>query len=431
MERTQLPLFADVIRRLGVSGIGAPECNLGKEGPLELRYMPFEHVNPAARLVIVGITPGPNQMALAYAQAQSLLLSGVAHAQVLAEVKKVGAFGGPAMRPNLLKMLRHFQFDKLLGIVDVATLWDSNAHLLYATSVVPHAAFRSGKGFNGSFDEVLKSPLLKRCFFDGFVASLAQLRGDALYVALGPCPQAALEWCVAEEYLQVGQVLGSFCHPSSQGGSAVAYYLRQKTREELKANDPVRCRANELDTAYRQMAASIAAHLPGLGHFDLAVPAPAVPLQRAIVQSAAEKAAKVPRLAKPRRIAEANQEGEEDEARRAEIAALVDAIVRAGLVVTKQTKKVAEFETASRDVLYLIKTTSNLNTINIVVDPKHTPTTLQGWPGVATVSSEHRFHSNMTRFPKRRNRGEAETAFGWQVTTPSFSDFQRFLSGLR
>lgn len=431
MGRTQLPRFADAIQGLGASGIDAPEFCLGIEGALELRYIPFEHVNPAARLVIVGITPGPNQMELAYAQAQSLLMSGASHDHVLAEVKKAGAFGGPAMRPNLLKMLRHFQFDTLLGISDVATLWGTDAHLLHATSVVPHAAFRLGKGFNGAFDEVLKSPLLKQCFLDGFVASLAELQGEALFVALGPCPQAALDWCVAQGHLQPHQVLGSFCHPSSQGSSAVAYYLREKTREDLKANDPVRHRTNDLDAAYRQMAASIAAHLQELGHHDRAVSLPAVPLPDAVVRSAAEKTAKAPALAKPRRTAEDNKEGAEDEARQAELTALVDAIVRAGHVVTKQTKKVAEFETASREVLYLIKTTSTLNTVNVIVDPKHAPARLQEWPGVSTVTSKHRFHSHMTRFPKRRNKGEAETAYGWQVTTASLGDFERFLSGLR
>src|SRR5438067_11994767 len=129
MQETQFDQFAPALKRLGSRGQHRAEFILGKEGPYELRYIPFEHVNRDARLVIVGITPGPNQIELAYDTAQSLLVSGAGKEQVLAAVKQTGSFGGPAMRPNLLRMLRHFPFNRLLDIKDVATLWSTDAHL--------------------------------------------------------------------------------------------------------------------------------------------------------------------------------------------------------------------------------------------------------------------------------------------------------------
>lgn len=247
--------FAADLNRLGSAGVGSSEFCLGENGKYQLQYTPFEHVNRQAKLVIVGITPGNTQLDLAYAKAQGLLKANRPQDEILIEIKKAGAFGGSAMRPNLLKLLRHFRFEKLLGISDVETLWTTNANLLHSTSVVPHAAFKAGKMFSGSFQDVLNSPLLKQCFLDCFVPSAKEMRPDALFVGLGPCPQAALEWCVSNGILRRDQVMGSFCHPATTSGSATKFYLREVTVDSLKPKDPVRHRTEWLDQAYAQMLA--------------------------------------------------------------------------------------------------------------------------------------------------------------------------------
>jgi hypothetical protein len=206
MERNMFKRFSADLRRLGQEGVGVPEFSLGQEGKYSLQYIPFECVNRDAKLVIVGITPGNNQIELAYRTVQELLEAGRPEEEILIEAKKAGAFGGKSMRPNLLKMLRHFQFEKLLGIDDVETMWGVNAELLHSTSVVPHAAFKDSERFNGGFDEIMASPLLARCFLDCFVPSVNEITGKALFVALGPCPQAALNWCVKEGVLRQEQV---------------------------------------------------------------------------------------------------------------------------------------------------------------------------------------------------------------------------------
>jgi hypothetical protein len=261
MERNQFSRYSNHLMRLGAAGVGAPEFRLGKLGIYELQYTPFEYVNRDAKLVIVGITPGNTQLELAYQTAQKLLKVERPEAEVLVEIKKTGAFGGPSMKPNLLKMLRHFRFEALLGINDVESLWGSNAALLHSTSVVPHAAFKSAKMFAGRFDEVMASPLLRECFMDCFVPSAREMAREALFVGLGPCPQSALEWCVEKRHLRREQVLGAFCHPSRAGGSTTPYYLRQVARQDLNDRDPVRGRCDWLDQAYEQMRAATAALL--------------------------------------------------------------------------------------------------------------------------------------------------------------------------
>jgi hypothetical protein len=428
MHETMFDQFAPALKRLGSRGRHSPEFSLGKDGLYELRYIPFEHLNRDARLVIVGITPGPNQIELAYDTAQSLLMSGMRTEQILAEVKKAGSFGGQAMRPNLLRMLRHFPFNRLLGIEDVATLWSADARLLHSTSVVPHAVFESGKPFNGKFDAILKSPLLKQCFLDSFVASIAQLRSDAIYVALGDTPKGALEWCVSQGYLRAQQVLGAFCHPSSSGGSATAYYLREKTLADLNEKDPVRHRTAVLDEYYCQMHASISALLGSAGRVAEPIPAPIPPPTAAPRMSAPD--AEVAEKTKERRMSTpaGAEPDDEAEARAEEMRFILDQIVVAGNTLTHEIKKVAEVQTRSGQVVYLVKTHSKMNRIVLAVHPEHAPEHLSRLPGVESVSSDYRFHSNMSRFPKKKNKGEKETQYGWHVITESVGDCQRFLA---
>lgn len=245
------------LRRLlldeGADAVLQPGTRIAQEKTYELFYVPFEHVNDKARLVVVGITPGMNQLKLAYAEAQRLLALGMSDAEVLRGVKSAAAFGGEAMRPNLLRMLRHFGIAEILGIEDERDLWGSRADLLQSTSVVPHAAFRAEKMFSGSFDEILRTRALRCCFEEDFVPTLARIPRDALYVALGPTPLDALDWCVARGLMGEEQVLGALAHPSSSSGSQVSVYLGEKSPADLDPKDPVRHRVEWLINAHARM----------------------------------------------------------------------------------------------------------------------------------------------------------------------------------
>lgn len=253
--------FSAHLAQLGESGIGNSIFTLGTESRYQLQYIPFEHINRDARLVVVGITPGMNQLRLAYEAAKVGLNADWGIEKTLKYIKQQGAFGGSAMRPNLLKMLRHFDFEHLLEIGDVTSLWGSNSHLLQTTSVVPHAAFKAGKMFAGSFGEVMRSRLLRECFEESFVPTLAELSPDAMYVGLGPCPLDALKWCADRGLIKRSQLLGAFCHPSGSGGSMTRYFLREVAKSDLKPKDPVRSRCNWLDEAYQMMSLNISQRL--------------------------------------------------------------------------------------------------------------------------------------------------------------------------
>lgn len=259
----------DVICRDGGAAARRADTLVGASGQHKVFYMPFGHVERNARLVIVGITPGTTQLEMAYEKVHELHRRGMPRDEVFRAVKAHAAFGGP-MRQNLVRMLRHFNFAGLLGVTDEADLWGSASHLVHSTSVVPHAAFKGDKMFNGSFQEVLASPALRESFERDFVGELALLPADAVFVALGPTPLGALDHCVERGLLPTERVLGALAHPSAGAGTQVDVYLGERDPETLDPRDPVRGRVPRLLENAARMRTAVAA----LGGRSIPVAAP-------------------------------------------------------------------------------------------------------------------------------------------------------------
>jgi hypothetical protein len=238
---------------------GAAPLTVDSDGRYSLEYVPFEHVTAEAKLVIVGITPGPTQRDQACEEAGRLLRQGLPDDDILRRVKKFSAFGGPTMRPNLERMIDVLGIMALVGGGRAAELWEGRAHLMHATSVVPHAAFVEGKPFAGSFEEIQGVEVLRRSFERDFLPTLRHLRRDAYFIGLGPTPAAALSFAAGKGLIERSRILGWLAHPSKRGGSQVAIYLGEKKVEELKKRDPVLHRARSLVIASANMRNRIAA----------------------------------------------------------------------------------------------------------------------------------------------------------------------------
>ena len=120
MQKQLIEHFAPVIRTLSASELdGASDLNdklrLARDGDIEICYAPFEYINPQARVVIVGITPGRTQMLNALREARKQLDRGSDLVTTLVAAKQTGAFSG-AMRPNLVNLLNHIGLNRLLKI---------------------------------------------------------------------------------------------------------------------------------------------------------------------------------------------------------------------------------------------------------------------------------------------------------------------------
>src|SRR6185312_9805796 len=122
MAASLFPSFAPLLRTLTDAELQAETAHpqrllIGagdhRQRRFEVAYAPFDHVNPGADVVIVGLTPGRQQMANALWAARRSLLSGRSEKQAAEDAKVFASFSGP-MRSNLVAMLDSIGLAQLL-----------------------------------------------------------------------------------------------------------------------------------------------------------------------------------------------------------------------------------------------------------------------------------------------------------------------------
>lgn len=367
--------------------------------------------------MIVGITPGPNQIKAAYETAQRLLGAGAPDNIVLAEAKREGSFGNPTMRPNLVRMLDELGFRELLGLHSCSELWEEAFGLLHATSVVPHAAFRGGRPFAGSFQDILRSSAFRRIFEDHFVPSLASLPKSAHYVALGPTPLAALDWCAERGHLNTRQIMGALAHPSTSGGSQVDVYLAKKGLEDLKEGNPVISRIPNLQASAKRMRAAVAGLRSGT---PMTPPDPVSIRASSTVRMTSSIPARASKPVSTVPLAPSSTTDYVDPSLRA-------TFERAGFTFVKDTvKKVALFagRTSGREV-YLV---NGRPTITVVIHPGQLAWTKAAvCEPASSITSDLFHHDNLRSFPSRNNGGEKPVRYGHAVTCQTLGALKDFL----
>src|SRR5512142_141142 len=120
MDKNLYNRFAPVIRSLTSAELaGAPslyeKLAIAGSNELQVCYAPFEYINPNARVVIVGITPGRQQMLNALSEARRQIDMGSDDMQVVKAAKSVGAFSGD-IRTHLVNLLDNVGISSWLGI---------------------------------------------------------------------------------------------------------------------------------------------------------------------------------------------------------------------------------------------------------------------------------------------------------------------------
>ncbi len=244
------------IRRGGVRGIAEKPVVIDQDGTYVMSYVPFEHRNEGARLILVSTTPGHTHVRLAAALTEELLRSHTPGRVIQREHKRRVELGGRMVRPNLIRMLDHFRVPELIGQPHAAALWNDGFDTIQPLALLPHATTRRGLTFDGSLEEMLEVPMLRIVFDSLFLSSLRQGRTDALYVGLGRTAWAGLQHAASLGALKRSQLIGMMPVPA-RAGSMVRYFLREIGERDLSSNDPVRHRMGWLDTAHAEMEAGV------------------------------------------------------------------------------------------------------------------------------------------------------------------------------
>jgi hypothetical protein len=205
-----------------------PELLLWERSPLSIYYVPFERVNPAAKVFLVGLTPGRQQMFRASMAAARALREGLGIPDVLNAASMSGSFAGP-MRDNLIKMLDGIGVAEWLGIASTSQIWTSAdaAHLGASTSALLHPVFVNGKNYSGAGPRISEESILS-AFVDQVLSADLAFAPEALVVPLGKAVSEAVNRIARAGQLDPERVLLGLPHPSGANGHRSRQYEEQR-----------------------------------------------------------------------------------------------------------------------------------------------------------------------------------------------------------
>jgi len=200
-----MPKFLKQIRslkKINKSSVTNKNFLIKKEDNIEIYYAPFDYINSKAKIMIVGITPGLQQMLQSF--------EAVNEGRSLKEVKDLSSFKG-SMRTTLIKYLDALNINKKLKIKSCESLFNINSKYLHSTSLIKYPVFDKGRNYSGS--GLLKKKILLDFLEEHFVKELKKL-DKTIIVPLGNTVSSTIDYLNNEFKLNLKCFLKGFPHPS-------------------------------------------------------------------------------------------------------------------------------------------------------------------------------------------------------------------------
>ena len=190
------------LKKINKSTIKNKNFLIKREDNIEIYYAPFDYINSKAKIMIVGITPGLQQMLQSF--------EAVNEGRSLKEVKDLSSFKG-SMRTTLIKYLDALNINKKLKIKSCESLFNINSKYLHSTSLIKYPVFDKGKNYSGS--GLLKKKILLDFLEAHFVKELKKL-DKTIIVPLGNTVSSTIDYLNNEFKLNLKCFLKGFPHPS-------------------------------------------------------------------------------------------------------------------------------------------------------------------------------------------------------------------------
>ena len=190
------------LKKINKSTVTNKNFLIKREDNIEIYYAPFDYVNSKAKIMIVGITPGLQQMLQSF--------EAVNEGRSLKEVKDLSSFKG-SMRTTLIKYLDELNINKKLRIKSCESLFNINSKYLHSTSLIKYPVFDKGRNYSGS--GLLKKKILLDFLEAHFVKELKKL-DKTIIVPLGNTVSYTIDYLNNEFKLNLKCFLKGFPHPS-------------------------------------------------------------------------------------------------------------------------------------------------------------------------------------------------------------------------
>ena len=192
------------------------ELLIEKEGDIEIYYAPHnEYLNPKAKVFIIGITPGFQQMSTAIATARKEIEKGSDINEIQYKCKVAGRFSG-SIRKNIIKMLDNIYLNKALNINSCAELFEDKDYLLHTVSLIPYSVFVKKANYSGHTPKLLKNEFLMKYVYDNFINEFNSLddKDNILLIPLGKAVEEVLIDLEKRSIVSKKQILKGLPHPS-------------------------------------------------------------------------------------------------------------------------------------------------------------------------------------------------------------------------
>ena len=216
-----MPKYLDQIKslkKINKSTISNNKFLVNKEGNIEIYYAPFDYVNSKAKIMIVGITPGLQQML----QSFQVINDG----KSLKEVKDLCSFKG-SMRTTLIKYMDELKINKKLKINSCESLFNLHSKYLHTTSLVKYPVFDKGRNYSGS--NILKKEILLNFIEKNFLKEL-KMHQNSIIIPLGNTVSSTIRYLNEKYNLKLSCFLEGFPHPSGANARKNIQFKENKSR---------------------------------------------------------------------------------------------------------------------------------------------------------------------------------------------------------
>lgn len=203
---------------------------IDKEKNIEIYYAPHnEYLNPKARVFIIGITPGFQQMSTAIATARKELEVNDDIEEIQYKCKVAGRFSG-SLRKNIISMLDGIELNKSLDLQSCSELFEDKDYLLHTISLIPYPVFVKGQNYTGHTPKLIKSEFLMKYIYDNFINEFKKLdkSEEILLIPLGKAVEEVLIKLKEDGIIKEEQILMGFPHPSGANVNRVIQFENNK-----------------------------------------------------------------------------------------------------------------------------------------------------------------------------------------------------------
>lgn len=203
-----------------------------KEGNIEIYYAPHnEYLNPKAKIFIIGITPGFQQMSTAIAVARKELELNSKIEDIQYKCKAAARFSG-TLRKNIISMLEDIKLNEALKIKSCSELFEEKDYLLHTVSLIPYSVFVKQQNYSGHTPKLIKSDFLMKYIYENFIEEFKKLEyaEEVLLVPLGRAVEEVLLKLAEEKIINEKQILIGFPHPSGANVNRIPQLNENKER---------------------------------------------------------------------------------------------------------------------------------------------------------------------------------------------------------